>query len=271
MASRTSWPLREFLSSAVKTGMPLRKSARSRLCSSCSLKRSWRTTAKRLAACRRCSSSLRPLAGRKYASRNLQPESLTPLRSTSRAPRRAISRERRPRKRGFRSAPWCCSSFFHCLGWVARRKSTTLVGMQAEGAVVVVRPASVVAARRRVVAEGRGRLSHRRRVARACVGATAQQRAFDGRLESPFGDVGSHGMVTRGRASADLFERVVSSPDFDVEARNAPAEFTPIPRNRPDRRPRAPTGAISMAIIAEDAFAPHRPVLLDVDDSLEPG
>ncbi|MCY3820824.1 MAG: hypothetical protein OXH52_15940, partial [Gammaproteobacteria bacterium] len=48
---------------------------------------------------------------------------------------------------------------------------------------VVFRPAPVVAARRRVVAERRRGLSHRRHVARAGIRTVPQQRALDGRLE----------------------------------------------------------------------------------------
>ena len=74
---------------------------------------------------------------------------------------------------------------------------------QAERTVVVVRAAPVVAARRRLVAERGRRFSHRNHVARARIGAVAQQRALDGGLEGAFGDVRGHGRW-RAVVSADL-------------------------------------------------------------------
>ena len=171
MASCTSWPLSGFLSSAVKMGTPFRKRARSRLWSVCSLKRSWRTTANRLAACRRCDSSLSPLAGRKYASRNLQPESLTPLRSTSRAPRRVNLAGEAGEEAGPHVGPVVLLELLPLLGLGGEEEVDDPGGDEAERAVVVLRPPPVVAAGRRVVAERRGRLSHCGHVARAGVGA----------------------------------------------------------------------------------------------------
>ena len=91
------------------------------------------------------------------------------------------------------------SELLPLLGLGGQEEVDDVRGEQAERAVVVLRPAHEVAARRRLVAERRRRLSHRRYVARACVGAVAQQRAFDGGLEGALGNVRSHGTVTRGR------------------------------------------------------------------------
>ena len=93
------WPLSRFLSSAVKIGMPFRNSTRSRLFSFFVLYRTCRATAKKLAMYIRRVSSLSPLAGRNQASRNLQPISFMPPRSTLSTPRRSISDDRRLRKR----------------------------------------------------------------------------------------------------------------------------------------------------------------------------
>ena len=72
---------------------------------------------------------------------------------------------------------------------------------QAEPAVVVLRPAPEVAARRWVLAVGRPRLPHRRCIARAGVGTVPQQRTLDRLLEGTLGDLGTHDASSRTRRS----------------------------------------------------------------------
>ena len=68
---------------------------------------------------------------------------------------------------------------------------------QAQPAVVVLRPAPEVAARRWVLAVNRFQLPHRRWIARAGVWPMPQQRTLDRLLEGALGDLGTHEASSR--------------------------------------------------------------------------
>src|SRR5690606_10305071 len=93
---------------------------------------------------------------------------------------------------------------------------------QAERAVVVLRPALAVTARR-VLAVRRRSFADRRRVARASVGAVLQQGALYRLLESALGDVDRHGLLV------PSFSRARSPSSTKSRSRRLPVSSRAIP------------------------------------------